>query len=168
MPRDWEDISRHEMAEEYPVAIAELERFLGENPNDKEAVIRLGFDYWLGIVDADRLNVRGSQASSTARRFMALLRQKEKELGQVADFCWAYGLPLSLHYYYFAINGFDASEVEALRAKGERLLYNAAETRRFLCQTEERLGHAGGASRPLSRPRKSRRVLRGCLTTRWS
>lgn len=119
------DMAALEVAEDYPAAIAVLEHLLQEDPDNTEAVVRLGFDYWLAIAETDRLRLQ-VPVKQYAKRFMELLGQYEASLGGQADFCWAYGLPLMLHYYYFANDGTDASELDSLRSIGERLLDKAA------------------------------------------
>lgn len=121
----WDEITERENGQEYPVAIALLERLLGADPNATEAVVRLGFDYWLAMAEADRLGL-DVPVQTYARRFLALLKQHEESRNEPADFCWAYGLPLSLHYYYFATDGTNAAELESHKAHGERLLERAA------------------------------------------
>jgi len=126
----WADIAEREEAEDYPAAIAALEHLLEEDPENTEAVVRLGFNYWLAIAETDRLRLQ-VPVKQYAKRFAELLEQYEASLGAQADFCWAFGLPLMLHYYYFGDDGTDASELNNLRSIGERLLHRAAGLDRF-------------------------------------
>lgn len=121
----WADIAEREVAEDYPAAIGALERMLEEDPENTEAVVRLGFDYWLAIAETDRLRLQ-VPAKQYAKRFAELLGHYEASLGGQADFCWAYGMPLVLHYHCFANDGTDVSELDSLRSIGERLLQRAA------------------------------------------
>lgn len=125
MVPSWEQINEFEIAEDYPAAIDTLESRLKADPNDKEAVNRLGFNYWLAIAEGQRLSLNVA-VSQYAERFLELLNNYESTLGGDPDFCWAYGLPLSMNYYDFARDGQDVKELEALQLLGEQLLKNAA------------------------------------------
>ena len=125
MDATWEGISRKEIAEDYPGAIEALEWRLREDPKEREAVVRLGFNYWLAISGSERLRSKVPMVRYAAR-FLELLRTYESRLSVDADFCWVYGLPLSMQYYDFARNGRDLEELDSLRSWGEKLLESAA------------------------------------------
>ncbi len=110
------EIHQLEVAEEYPHAIDVLEERLQTHPHEAETIIRLGFNLWYVVVECQRMGLN-LPVRQYAKRFMALLKQYESELQDNADFCWAYGLGLSLFWFDFP---------EAAEPDGQRLLNRAA------------------------------------------
>ncbi|MEX0700893.1 MAG: hypothetical protein WD069_02245 [Planctomycetales bacterium] len=99
-PLPWPVIHDLEVAEDYPAAIDALEDRLAADPYDREAVIRLGFNLWNVVVEEPRFRNR-LPAERYAQRFMELFRAHAEELSSDADFCWAFGLGMSMFPYYF-------------------------------------------------------------------
>ena len=135
MDTSWERISQSEATEDYPGAIEALEERLRKDPQEREAVVRLGFDYWLAISESDRLSL-DVPMERYAARFLELLRTYESLLSGDADFCWVYGLPLSLQHYNFAQDGRDRDELDSLQAWGEKLLQSAASLDSFYAKLQ--------------------------------
>jgi hypothetical protein len=122
-PPPWPHIHDLEMTEEYPAAIDALEARLAADPQDVEAVRRLGFNLWYAVVENGLLR-HPVPAEAYATRFMKLYRQYAEPFAEDADFCWAFGLGLSLFPYYFT----DPSDQESLRRledEGNRLVERA-------------------------------------------
>jgi hypothetical protein len=128
----WDKIHQLELREDYPAAIDALEERLRIDPSEREAVVRLGFNLWYGVVEANRMQ-KQLPTEKYAARFMDLFRQYRTRFEGDADFCWAFGLGISLFWFNFA--GAD----EKL---GEALLTRAKEIDPFY----ERMLHAGGQS----------------------
>jgi hypothetical protein len=107
-----------EVQEDYPAAIDALEERLAAAPNDREVAIRLGFNLWYAVAEAQRMG-KCLPVARYAARFMELLREYEPGLGGDADFCWAYGLGISLFWHRFP----DATEElgEAMLARAKEL-----------------------------------------------
>jgi hypothetical protein len=105
-----------EVEEDYPAAIDALEERLAAAPNDREVLIRLGFNLWYAVVEADRMAKR-LPVGRYAARFMALFREHEPRLGDDADFCWAYGLGLSMFWYEFPGATEELGDAMLARAK---------------------------------------------------
>jgi hypothetical protein len=102
---------------DYPAVIDALEERLVADPNDREALIRLGFNLWYAVADAQRM-AKHLPVGQYAARFMELFREHEQRLGDDADFCWAYGLGISLFWHEIP----DATE-----ELGEAMLAHAKE-----------------------------------------
>lgn len=91
---------RTESCEEYPLALDALDERLRADPCDPEAVIRLGFNLWYAVVENDRLGTH-LPTDQYAIRFMELFTRYKDRLADNADFCWAFGLGMSLFWYEF-------------------------------------------------------------------
>ena len=113
----WPYIHDLEVREEYPAAIDALEARVAMDPEDHEAVRRLGFNLWYAVVEQGRLG-KELPLEDYARRFMELYRQYATRLAKDGDFCWAFGLGMSLFWYSFP----GATEEE-----GNRLLQRACQ-----------------------------------------
>ncbi len=100
MALTWSHLHDLEVREDYPAAIDALEARLRADPAEREAVIRLGFNLWYAVVEADRMQKRLPTAAYAAR-FMELLRLYQSEMQDDADFCWAFGLGISLFWFDF-------------------------------------------------------------------
>jgi hypothetical protein len=96
----WSDIHRLELLEEYPAAIDAIEGRLAADPNETEAIIRLGFNLWYAVVEDSRMQ-KGLPVQQFAARFMELFDTHFLRLLNDADFCWSYGLGMSLFWFYF-------------------------------------------------------------------
>ena len=107
-----------EMAKRNVEAIEALEAFLLEHPGDAEAVIRLGFNCWYVTVENEPLGL-GIDEGKYASRFMQLFRRYRDALKDNADFCWAYGLGISMFWHHFP--GAEESLGEDLLAEARRL-----------------------------------------------
>jgi hypothetical protein len=105
-----------EVGEKYPDAIDALGERLRVHPDEAETVIRLGFNLWYAVAEDCRMGT-ALPVEAYAARFMALLQRYESECRDNADFCWAYGLGLSLFWYYFPMG---------TEEQGDRLLARAA------------------------------------------
>lgn len=121
MDPDWDRIGSLEKTGEHNRAIKSLEEVLLQHPGDEEAVIRLGFHYWYVTVEHDLLQVDRS-AEDYGRSFMQLFRQYEAALSHHADFCWAFGLGMSMFWFEFP---------GATKEVGDRLLAKAKELDEF-------------------------------------
>lgn len=104
-----------EVNEDYPSAIDALETRLAINAEDYEAVRRLGFNLWYAMVEQMRMGM-DLPVEDYARRFMQLYREYETKLAEDADFCWAFGLGMSMFWFNFT---------GATEEKGNRLLERA-------------------------------------------
>lgn len=125
------------MREEYPAAIDALEERLAADPTEQETVIRLGFNLWYAVAEAERMAKR-LPIERYAARFMALLRQYQGRFGQDADFCWAYGLGTSLFWFLFP---------GATEELGDGLLARAKEIDSFYASLLQAGNQAGIAAR---------------------
>ena len=96
----WPHIHELEVREDYPAAIDALEARLAADPADYEAVRRLGFNLWYAVVEQMRMG-KELPVGDYARRFMELYRRYATELAKDADFCWAFGLGMSLFWFNF-------------------------------------------------------------------
>jgi hypothetical protein len=114
-PPSWPRIHEFEVREDYPAAIDALEARLAADPLDPEAVRRLGFNLWYAVVEQRRMG-KDLPVEEYATRFMQLYRQYAHALADDADFCWAFGLGMSLFWHDFP----GATEEE-----GNRLLDRA-------------------------------------------
>ncbi len=121
----WDEIYNLEVDYKYPAIIEALEERLKENPNDKEAVIRLGFHYWYITAEYRCLGINIPWEQYTAR-FRELLETYKETLGNDADFCFSYGLGLDLFYYHFVPDATDVKSVKAYESLGKKLLKKAA------------------------------------------
>ncbi len=119
----WSQIHDLEIGEEYPAAIDALEARIAADPQDAEAVRRLGFNLWYAVAEESRIR-NPIPAKEYATRFMALYRQYADQLSQDADFCWAFGLGLSLFPFYFC-NAKDEAGHRLVEAEGNQLLDRA-------------------------------------------
>lgn len=98
-----------EVNERYPDAIDALEDRLLAFPCEPETVIRLGFNLWYAVAEADRMALQ-LPVDEYGKRFMELLGRHRSALSDNADFCWAFGLGLELFWHYFP----DGSEDEGM------------------------------------------------------
>ena len=99
-PPSWPHIHDLEVREDYPAAIDALEARLATNPEDHEAVRRLGFNLWYAVIEQTRMR-KVLPLEEYARRFMELYRAYADQLTDDADFCWAFGLGMSMFWYNF-------------------------------------------------------------------
>lgn len=118
MPLPWEQIHELEVREDYPAAIDALEDRLRQPPLEKEAVIRLGFNLWYATVEQARMR-KVLPTERYAGRFMELFREHRSQLEGDPDFCWAFGLGLSL--FWFEFPGADDNLGEALLTRAKEL-----------------------------------------------
>ena len=125
MALSWDDICDLEVNYQYPDIIEALEERLKANPNDKEAVIRLGFHYWYVIAEHGCLGIT-IPWEIYAARFRELLQGYRKTLGNDADFCFSYGLGLDLFHYYLVSDAKDVKILKAYESLGKKLLKKAA------------------------------------------
>ena len=137
----WREIHDLEVGEEYPEAIDALEARIAANPQDAEAVRRLGFNLWYAIAEEGRI-CNPIPVKEYATRFMTLCRQYADQLSEDADFCWAFGLGLSLFPFYFS-SAMDEAGQRLIEAEGNRLLDRA----RSLDPMWAELPHVGNLSR---------------------
>jgi hypothetical protein len=114
-PPSWETISTLELAEKFPEAIEAIEKRLAADPSEAEAVIRLGFNLWYAVAEGGRLSPSGGY-EQFAPRFVTLYRTYSNRFADNADFCWFFGLGMSLFWFYFP----DTTEDD-----GKRLLEHA-------------------------------------------
>lgn len=96
----WQHIHELECREAYPDAIDALELRLASNPNDPETVIRLGFNLWFAV-EGDLRMRKNLPVEQYAARFMELLKLHAEQLNDNADFCWAFGLGISMFWFLF-------------------------------------------------------------------
>jgi hypothetical protein len=122
MAPSWDEIYELEVNLMYPAAIEALEERLKGDPDEKEAVIRLGFHYWFVISENDCLSLN-VPVEQYAARFRELLWTYEDILGEDADFCFSYGLGLSLSFYDLVAR---MDDLEAYEALGKKLMKKAA------------------------------------------
>jgi hypothetical protein len=118
MPLPWDQIHELEVGEDYPAAIDALEDRLQQHPLEREAVLRLGFNLWYAIHEEARMR-KGLPTERYASRFMELFREHRSQMEGDADFCWAFGLGLSL--FWFEFPGADDQLGEALLARAKDL-----------------------------------------------
>jgi hypothetical protein len=97
----WPHIHELEMIEAYPDAIDALEARLAVAPNDPETVTRLGFNLWFAVVEDTRM-ARHLPVEHYAARFMQLFHRHGERLKGNADFCWVFGLGMSLFWFYLS------------------------------------------------------------------
>jgi hypothetical protein len=126
-PPSWPVIHDLEVREEYPGAIEALESRVAANPEDREAVIRLGFNLWYAVVEQMRMG-KPLPTKQYAKRFMDLYGCYSTNLADSADFCWAFGLGMSLFPHDFP--GASAEE-------GDKLLGRARSLDSFWAQFSE-------------------------------
>ncbi len=105
-----------EVNERYPGAIKALEERLEAFPDETETVIRLGFNLWYAVVEADRMAQLPVEEYSKC--FVQLLRHYMPSLSDNADFCWAYGLGIELFWYHFP-GGSEKEGIALTRRAGE-------------------------------------------------
>ena len=132
----WPHIHDLEVHEDYPAAIDALEARLAAHPTEYEAVRRLGFNLCYAVVEQMRMG-KALPVQDYATRFMELFRQYADQLADDADFCWAFGLGMSLFWHDFP----GATEEE-----GHRLLDRARSLDPFWAHV-----HEPDAQRDLSR-----------------
>lgn len=118
MPARWDQIHELEIGQDYPAAIDALEERLQQHPLEREAVIRLGFNLWYATHE-EALMRKDLPTERYASRFMELLREHRSQMDDDADFCWAFGLGLSL--FWFEFPGADEHLGEALLARAKKL-----------------------------------------------
>lgn len=128
--KSWEEIFNLEINGQYSVAIEAIEGRLKSDPEEKESVIRLGFLYWLGLCQDIELHL-GIHFQQYTERFRELLNTYQSAFKDNADFCFSYGLALSLDYYHFAIDGTNAKELNFYKSMGEALYKNAMKLDQF-------------------------------------
>jgi ankyrin repeat protein len=105
------------MRADYPAAIDALEEKLAGDPDDAEAVIRLGFNLWFAVVENDPM-MADLPVEQYAERFMDVFHRYEGKLGSNGDFCWAFGLGMSMFSHHFP---------GATEEMGKRLIGSARE-----------------------------------------
>jgi hypothetical protein len=130
MALSWDEIYILEANYKYPDIIDALEERLKENPDDKEAVIRVGFHYWFITVEYDCLKVKIPFEQYTAR-FRELLETYKDKFGNDADFCFSYGLGLDMFYYNFVPDAKDIKSLKAYESLGKKLLKKTASLEPF-------------------------------------
>jgi hypothetical protein len=118
MPLSLDDIHELEVRDDYPAAIDALEERLRADPSERETVIRLGFNLWYAVVEADRMQ-KQLPTERYATRFMELFREYRSRFDSDADFCWAYGVGISLFWFQFL--GADESLGVGLLARAKEL-----------------------------------------------
>ena len=118
MPPSLKHIHELEVREDYPAAIDMLEERLRADPSERETVVRLGFNLWYAANEEARMR-QGLPVERYASRFMELLREYQSQLDSDADFCWAFGLGISL--FWFEFPGADEALGEALLARAKEL-----------------------------------------------
>jgi hypothetical protein len=118
MPLLWKQIHELEVLEDYPAAIDALEDRLRQPPLEGEAVVRLGFNLWYATHEEARMR-KGLPTERYASRFMELFREHRSQMEGDPDFCWAFGLGLSL--FWFEFPGADEGLGEALLARAKEL-----------------------------------------------
>ena len=118
MALSWSEIHELEVREDYPAAIDVLEERLRADPDDREAVIRLGFNLWIATTEAMRMQ-KSLPTELYAARFVELFRQYRSRLETNADFCWAFGLGISLDWFDFP--GTDQALGNALMERAREL-----------------------------------------------
>lgn len=124
MVPSWDEIYVLEVNYKYPTIIEALEERLKENPDDKEAVIRLGFHYWYITAEYRCLDLNIPWEQYTAR-FRELLETYKDTLGNDADFCFSYGLGLDLFHYHLVPDANDVNSLKAYESLGKKLLKKA-------------------------------------------
>jgi hypothetical protein len=112
-----EKAHRLEIDHDYPEAIEFLESALRNDPGNPEIVTRLGFNLWIIATEGDRFGLGDLQAPC-ARRFMALYREFKSTMYHDADFCWVFGLAMSMFWYMLP---------GASKELGNELLYQAGQ-----------------------------------------
>lgn len=111
-----EEIHELEVSETYPEAIDALEQRLAANPDEEETVVRLGFNLWLIAEEGCRIDPT-LPSEEYAERFMQLFGDYRHKLKGSADFCFAFGLGISLFWWLFPA---------ATERQGKALLRSAA------------------------------------------
>ncbi len=111
-----DEIHELEFRDSYPAAIVALEQRLVAHPDEEETVVRLGFNYWLIAEEGDRIDP-SLPTEQYAEKFMELFRAYESEFSAKPDFCFAFGLGMSLFWWLFP---------GATERKGKTLLRQAA------------------------------------------
>lgn len=99
-PPSWLHIHELEVCEDYPAVMDALEARLAADPADYEAVRRLGFNLWYAVIEQRRMG-KELPVEQYASRFMELYREYAQRLVNDADFCWAFGLGISMFWYKF-------------------------------------------------------------------
>lgn len=94
------EIHELEVTESYPAAIDALEERLKTHPAEEETVVRLGFNCWLVAEEGERIDPTLS-TEQYAERFMELFRTYKDTFSESADFCFAFGLGMSLFWYLY-------------------------------------------------------------------
>ncbi len=113
--KNLDQIHELEVSHTYPEAIDALEARLQAIPDEAETIIRLGFNLWYVVVEADAMNLQ-LPIEIYAIRFVELLRQYEPVLSDNADFCWAFGLGIELFWYNFPAVTEDEGKALTARA----------------------------------------------------
>ena len=89
----WQKISELESVGDHKQAVEAIQTRLIENPDEAEAVIRLGLNLWYAL---DSLPPQ--EARDWAEWFMVLFARHHRPLGGNADFCWAFGKGMCRHW----------------------------------------------------------------------
>lgn len=111
-----DEIHGLELREDYPAAIDALEARLRTDPSEREVVIRLGFNLWYVVVEADRMQ-KQLPTEKYAARFMDLFNRYRTQLEGDADFCWVFGLGMSMFWYHFPGANKELGEALLTQAK---------------------------------------------------
>lgn len=88
------------------------------HPSEREVVIRLGFNLWYAAHEDARMR-KGLPVEQYALRFMDLLHEHRLQMEGDSDFCWAFGLGLTL--FWFEFPGADENLGEALLTRAKDL-----------------------------------------------
>ena len=94
------EIHKLEIMEKYPDVIDALEERLQTHSHEAETIIRLGFNLWYAVVENLRMGM-DLPTEDYSERFMVLFKQYKTKLHDESDFCWAFGLGISLFAYMF-------------------------------------------------------------------
>ena len=92
-------IHQLELKEDYPAILCALEDRLIEFPDEAETVIRLGFYLWLIASNFGRLEIPEGLEQECGSRFINLYNEYKFKFSQNADFCWAFGLGMSIFWH---------------------------------------------------------------------
>ena len=94
------EIHQLEISESYPAAIEALERRLGGYPDEEETIVRLGFNYWLMAEQGERISPNLPR-DEYAQRFMKLFHEYYPRFKGSADFCFSFGLGISMFWHFY-------------------------------------------------------------------
>jgi len=116
------EIHNLEMQEDYPTAIDALEERIKAYPNESETVIRLGFNLWYAVVENERL-AKNLLVEKYATRFTELYKTTREAFIENTDYCWAYGLGLSMFWYHFPNTTEEEGKALLNRAKEKDIFW---------------------------------------------